>query len=89
VKGCHPFCFVPFSEDSHKHINTCQREVNGTVRLPEILDFASGYRAITELGQMPRVLNSKVGSLKIDTIHIASEKQQVRSYWTKKLHDWQ
>lgn len=74
VEGCYLFCFVPFSEDNHKHVNTCQREINRTARLPEIHYFASGYRAITELGQTPRLLNSKVGSLKWDTIYIASEK---------------
>lgn len=42
VRGFYSFCFEPFSEDSHKHVNTCKREIKGTSRLPEFHYFASG-----------------------------------------------
>lgn len=60
--GYYPFYFVPFSEDSHKCVNKCEKEIKGTARLPITLPL--GHVAITELGQMPRALNSKGGYLK-------------------------
>lgn len=34
--GYYPFYFAPFSEDSRKHVNKCEREIKGTARLPGI-----------------------------------------------------
>ena len=40
--GYHPLHFVPFSEDSHRCVNKCEREIKGTARLPEIHYFTPG-----------------------------------------------
>lgn len=60
----YPFYFVPFSKDSHKCVNKCEREIRGTAKLLRSITLPLGYVAITRLEQMPRAQNSKGGSLK-------------------------
>lgn len=50
VGGYYPFYFVPFSEDSHKCVNKCEREKKRTARLPEIHYFTPGVRGYYRTG---------------------------------------
>lgn len=38
----YPFYRVPVSEDSHKCVNKCEREIKGIARLPEIHYLSPG-----------------------------------------------